>query len=338
MNLADRDNQQRQFSPGVESWFLRACAPNDSKAFWVKATTLTHSSTDAVAEAWCSVFDADETFGAKTTIPLSNATLGGVPFNAVIGTSVFDLDVANGRIAGEIENERGRLRWNLKFGRIDGALGEPLCVLPSRTLIDAKFPKNKLLTPAPVLKFQGELEWNGRRIVVENWYGSQGHNWGARHAPEYAWGQVIFLNSKGEPFCYAEGASGRIQVGAKTSPRLSMLTVRRIENGRLREYRFDRLVDLWNQSADIAFPRWSLKVKGADGEAMIEMEALPERMVCLGYFNPNRDLSYCLNSKTSRVTLRVNPRDADGFECVSASSGALEFLQSVPEKRVQPVV
>lgn len=338
MNLADRDNQQRQLKPGVESWFLRASAPNEPKAFWVKATTLIQPSGKSVAEAWCSVFDADDRFGAKDTVSLGEAVFGGSPFEAKIGGCNFELDEKQGRLQGEIQNERGQLRWDLNFRRVEGPLGDPICILPSRRLIDTTFPKNKLLTPAPVIRFQGELEWNGRQIVVEDWYGSQGHNWGAAHSPEYAWGQVIFLNSAGEPFCYAEGASGRIELGSTTSPRMSMLTVRRMENGRMREYRFDRLIDLWNQSADIAFPRWTLRIKGVDGEAMIEMEAFPERMVCLGYFNPNNILSYCLNSKTARVTLRVNPRDSDGFECVSEHGGALEFLQPMAEPRVQPVV
>jgi hypothetical protein len=68
------------------------------------------------------------------------------------------------------------------------------------------------------------------------------------------------------------------------------------------------------------------------------MQAQPDHMVCLGYDNPGGNRSHCLNSKTARVTLRVDPSNGDGFECVSENGGALEFLQPDEEPRVQPVV
>ena len=52
-------------------------------------------------------------------------------------------------------------------------------------------------------------------------------------------------------------------------------------------------------------------------------------MVCLGYFNPDGRLSYCLNSKLAHVRLEVEPRHGDAFVLTSEHGGALEFL--VPE-------
>jgi len=115
---------------------------------------------------------------------------------------------------------------------------------------------------------------------------------------------------------------------------MSLLTVR---NGQ-RVYRFDRLVDLWNQGADIDFPAWRLRMKGSAGEASLSMRAQPERMVCLGYLNPGGALSYCLNSKLASVTLRVNPVNEDGFVCTSEHGGALEILQQTPAPELSEVV
>ena len=64
----------------------------------------------------------------------------------------------------------------------------------------------------------------------------------------------------------------------------------------------------------------------------------PAAMVCLGYDNPARPRSYCLNSKTAAVRLRVEPRGAAAYELSSPNGGALEFLQPTPEPQVQPVV
>lgn len=313
---------------------MRANHPTEPKALWLKATTLGSEDGTHVAEAWCSVFDGDRTFGVKGTSPIDEAAFGGDPISIRIRDCEFDLDPADGALRGELEDERGHVEWDLSFRRVDGLLGAELCTLPTRKLVDARFPKNKLLTPAPTLIYDGVLTWDGVETKVDHWIGSQGHNWGAAHAIEYAWGQVVFLDSAGEPFCYAEGATGRIEIAGRPSPRMSLLTVRRGE----REYRFDRLIDIWNQKATIDFPSWSLRMRGPDGEAAIAFEAKPERMVCLGYYNPDGSLSHCLNSKTAAVTLRVNPTNEDGFECVSPHGGALEFLQPEPEPRVQPVV
>jgi hypothetical protein len=162
----------------------------------------------------------------------------------------------------------------------------------------------------------------------------QGHNWGAGHAPEYAWGHCIFIDSRGVPFCVVEGASGRIRLGHRTSPLISLLSVRTAQGP---EYRFDRILDLWRQDPRIRFPDWTLRIRGRDGEAALAMRADPQRMVCLGYENPDRQLSYCLNSKTAAVTLRVNPVNGDAFECISPYGGALEFLQPTQDPRVGDV-
>lgn len=329
------DNSPRRVGHhGVESWFFRANAPDEPNALWLKATTLGSDDGTHVAEAWCSVFEGDDTLGLKTTTPLEEASFVGEPMTAMVADCEFRLDPRDGVLRGAIDSHRGNLSWDLAFRRVDGALGDPVCLLPTRRLVDAKLPKNKLLTPMPTLTFDGMVVRDGREIVVDGWIGSQGHNWGAAHAVEYAWGQCVFLDAQGSPFCFVEGATGRIEVAGRTSPRLSMLTIRR--GGR--EYRFDRLVDLWRQDARIDFPTWELRMTGRDGEAVIRIDAAPERMVCLGYYNPGGELSYCLNSKTAAVTLRVNPVNEDGFECFSPHGGALEFLQQTPEPTVQPVV
>lgn len=332
------DNAPR-FSPGkpaVESWFLRANDPKSARAIWIKATVLCRADGTAVAEAWVSVFDGDRTTAGRESVPLGQAQIDGGdgPLVARIAGTSVRLDAQSGSASGSLDTEQGKVAWELAFEREPGLLGDPLSLLPSRRLIDAPVPKNKLLTPFPVAAFRGTVTWDGEQWPVENWLGMQGHNWGAAHSPEYAWGQCIFTDDQGKPFAMAEGASGRIQLGPITTPLLSMLTVRR--DGR--EYRFDRLVDLWRQDPSIEFPTWRLKMRGGDGKADLLMKADPARMVCLGYDNPDGRRSFCLNSKTAEVTLRVDPANADGFECHSTFGGALEFLTPTDHPLVQPVI
>jgi hypothetical protein len=332
------DNAPR-FKPGsdsVESWFLRANDPDSPRALWIKSTVLCRSDGTDLAEAWVSVFDGDRTLALRESALLTRARIDGGdrPLQATVAGTRLELNSDGGKASGSLASEPGTVSWDLSFVREPGPLGEPMSLLPTRHLIDAPFPKNKLLTPFPVARFAGRLEWNDEVWDISDWLGMQGHNWGAAHSPEYAWGQCVFTGADGEPFAVVEGASGRIQLGPVNSPLLSMLTVRR--DGR--EYRFDKLIDLWWQQPDIDFPEWRLKMSGLSGSATLRMVGDPARMVCLGYDNPSGKRSYCLNSKTARVTLRVDPNNGDGFECICEHGGALEFLQRDEEPRVQPVV
>ena len=332
------DNAPRFFggTDHVEAWFVRANDPAAPRALWLKATILTRADGSSLAQAWCSVFDADRTAGFRHDVPLAEASFvsGAVGLESEVGPLRLGLDPAGGRATGELASGAGRVGWDLSWARVPGALGDPMCLLPSRRLVDARLPRNKLLTPVPVATFEGRLSWGEETWDLADWVGMQGHNWGDAHSPEYAWGQCVFLDGGGAPAGVVEGASGRIELGSRLSPLLSMLVVR--HGGR--EHRFDRVVDLWRQRPELAFPRWSLGMRGRDGEATLEMMARPEAMVCLGYRNPDRSLSHCLNSKTARVRLEVRPRDGAAFELTSAHGGALEFLQTEPEPRVQPVV
>ncbi|MDZ7577681.1 MAG: hypothetical protein U0904_05845, partial [Candidatus Nanopelagicales bacterium] len=311
--LADNAPRYKVGSKCVESWFLRANDPKSPRSVWIKSTVLCRADGSAVAETWVSVFDGDRTSAARETVPIGDATITGgeTPLVTEIAGTTMRLDSDGGTAVGSIDTESGKLAWDLTLARVPGFLGEPLSLLPTRKLIDAPVPKNKLLTPFPVASYSGSVTWDGAEWLIDDWFGMQGHNWGEAHSPEYAWGQCVFTDSQSRPFAMMEGASGRVQLGPVTTPLLSMLTVRR--NGK--EFRFDRLVDLWRQTPKLAFPKWQLRMRGRDGQALLTMIANPARMVCLGYDNPNGQRSYCLNSKTSEVTLNVKPANDDEFEC-----------------------
>lgn len=307
---------------GVESYFLRCNHPTEPKALWLKATVLVPDRGEPVAEAWIARFDGDRASASKHTIPLSNATFTpGDTVHIAIGDHTFALGPAGGSVRGPT--------YDLQYTAVLG-LSDALCPFPARWMIDGPFPKSKLLTPVPCARFSGTLDG----AAVTDWIGMQGHNWGKSHALEYAWGQCVFLAADGSPHALLEGFTGRIKLGPVVTPRLSALVVRRGS----REYRFDRVFRPWRSTADLDGRSWTLRIRGDDGEAVLAMHAEPARMVCLGYNNPDGALSYCLNSKLARTVLRVNPVDGEGFECVSAHGGALEFLTRTPDAAFPEVV
>ncbi len=313
----------------VESWFWRANHPTEPKAFWLKATILAASGKEPVAETWCCTFDgtAGTVWGSRNTVPLAEATFGET------------LDVAGCRfhLAAQGGGAQGRIgdrSWDLTWSPVDGPLGEPLSMAWSPKLIDGPFPKNKTLTPFPALRLAGEMDWGGTKVPVDGWLGSQGHNWGQAHAHTYAWGQSVFTDAEGEPVATAEAFSARIVLGGLLTPFISSLVVRHKD----RTYRFDRLVDLWNQDPELGQDRWVLKIRGPDGHALLSMSCKQEEMACLGYLNPDGHQSYCLNSKLAQATLRVNPVNDEPFECHADHTSALEFLQREPDPRFDEVV
>lgn len=309
----------------VESWFVRANHPADHRAIWLKATVLIPDAGPAIAEAWCAVFTPYAATARKTTVPLDRAAFtgamaGGDPVVIAIGECQFTLSASAGTCSGNIDG----WSWDFAFAAVP-SIGEPLCLFPTRKMLSGSFPRSKLVTPTPVARFKGSFVADGH-VEMSGWLGMYGHNWGKEHALEYAWGQSIFQDAHGEPIAMMEGFSGRIRLGPITTPLLSALVVRR--NGR--EYRFDRAFVPWRSRAEVRPRSWSARFRGRDGDAALTMACDDNEMVCLGYRNPDDRLSYCLNSKTARTVLRVNPVNDEGFECTS-TTGALEFLRRTPD-------
>jgi len=308
----------------VESWFLRANHRTERRAIWLKATVRVPLEGPPVAEAWCVVFAPGSARGARATVPLDAATFGGDVLDIEVGDCRFVLGPTGGTAKGRLEG----FAWDLAFDVVP-ELGGPLCLFPSRKMIDGGFPKSKLLTPEPVLRFRGSYADGGQRVAVSEWIGMQGHNWGKEHAYLYAWGQCVFPGADGEPLAMCEGFSGRIKLGPVVTPFLSALVVRR----GAKEYRFDGVFAKWRQKASLGGLEWRLYVTGPAGDAALWMKIDPTELACLGYQNPDDSMAYCFNSKTARVVLRVNPVDEEGFECRSEHGGALEILTRTPDPR-----
>lgn len=322
----------------VESLFLRANHPARPLAVWLKATILAPKSGEHTADVWAIVFDGEKhrVWADKKTVPISDVSTDSEGDGSIrIALAGCELSLGpDGHAKGALGEGADTCRWDLSWKPGDSELGSRMCIFPYEVMLSAPFPKFKLVTPHPVLRFDGEISAWGERIEVDGWLGMQGHNWGKEHALEYAWGQCNFVDGNSAPMCSVEGFTARIKLGPITTPALSAMVVRR--GGR--EYRFDRLVDTWRQDATIDDMSWSLRLRGRDGEAHLLMDSDPEDMACLRYMNPSGRPSYCFNSKLARTKLRVNPINEEGFECSSGHGGALEFLRPQPDPRFERVV
>ncbi len=322
-------------APGhVESYFIRANHPSRPLALWLKQTVLAPLQGPAVAESWLILFDGERqrTLAHRETQALSEARFEGAGSPEIeLETRAFQIRLGErGAAVGRVNAPEGEARFELSWVPAESPVATPLSIFPYKLLRVGPFPKSKLLTPAPWLEMSGEVSAWGERWTLERWPGMQGHNWGKEHSFEYAWGQCLFPDED----AMVEGFTGRVKVAGRPSPRLSAAVVRR--GGR--SWRFDALFDTWRQSASLDGDRWSLALRGGDGELELEMDASGRPMVCLGYGNPDGELSYCFNSKLAEVKMTVRPSDAASFTCISACGGALEFLRRTPDPRFSRVV
>ncbi len=323
-------------APHLESYFLRANHPERALALWLKATIFAPRPHSAIAELWLVVFDGEnaQRFAARHTVPFERARFSKEPDPRIeIADARFELGPC-GKTHGRIAGPDGRARWDLSWSRPPDPLGAPLVLSPTLRLLEYPFPRSKLTTPYPLLRFDGQLEVFGRTFSLENWIGMQGHNWGREHAWRYAWGQCTFVDTNGLAFALFEGFSARLRTSLFNTPWISAAVVRHGES----EARFDRLLDLWNQHAEVGELAWTLRMRAAAGTLALRMESLPERTVCLGYANPDGRLSYCVNSKLARVELTLNPCNDDGLRCEHRCGGALELLTDRTPGRFERVV
>lgn len=188
-----------------ESFYLRAVSPREPVGVWIRHTVRKPPGQPPVGSVWCTVFDAaagapfmhKESSGALAAPDGGWIEIGG---RARMGP-------------GGAEGECGPARWSLRCE----ALAEELRHLRPGLLYRAPLPRTKLTSPAPLARFDGVLELEGRRpLEISGWPGMVGHNWGAEHAARWIWLHGCAFD--GAPPSWLDVALGRVRVGGRLTP------------------------------------------------------------------------------------------------------------------------
>src|SRR5262244_2866548 len=82
----------------------------------------------------------------------------------------------------------------------------------------------KALVGVPMARFSGTMTLNGKTLEIDDWVGSQNHNWGVRHTDRYAWGQVCGFDNARDSFL--EVASAQLKLGPLWSPLITLVVAR----------------------------------------------------------------------------------------------------------------
>ena len=314
----------------VESWFMKTSEPSGRRAFWARHTVFVQPGLPPVAEVWAIAFDrARGHLALKSSVPLFDARFAERALDVAVDGCTLTLDRGSGALA----SGRGGVRWDLALGP---PLAAPIQHLTPRLLYrDGIPPLMKLVTPLSHATATGTIsverggavgKGNGEDVdawSIEGWPAMIGHNWGRRHAELYAWTHANAWDVDGLVF---EGVSARVRVGPMLSPMLTAAFVR----FRGRSWDLHRPRALTQNRGVVSLRRWEMTGRGGGGGreddlvVRCDFAAETDDMVGLHYPNPNRTMTYCLNSKLARARLELT---LPGGERVTAHSrsAALEI-------------
>src|SRR6185503_2139682 len=142
----------------------------------------------------------------------------------------------------------------------------------------------------PLARFTGSLTVDGAVIAVNEWVGSQNHNWGTKHTDRYAWGQVAGFDNA--PDSFLEVATAQVKLGPFWTPRLTPLVLR--HGGR--EYALRALGQaLWRARGRFGYFHWTFRSGSPEATVEGTISAPKEAFVGLRYYNPPGGEKWCLN-------------------------------------------
>jgi hypothetical protein len=273
-----------------ESYFLRANHPQRALAFWIRYTFFSPKGRgrDAVGEVWAVVFDGERQriTASRDCFPIDDCAIGATGLSLLIGASTLDEQRLSGSTGG--------IAWTLAYASPQ----PPLLLLPP-SYYTRPLPRAKALVGAPGALFSGQVQSDGATLVIDQWRGSQNHNWGSRHTDTYAWGQVAGFD--GAPDVFLECTTARLKLGPAWTPPLTLVVLRIGPD----EYRLNSLLQAVRTRATLAFFRWEIEAQDAHARITITMHALRSAFVGLGYANPPGGIKTCLNSKLAACSVRL---------------------------------
>jgi hypothetical protein len=303
-----RDDYERYLArdrPGLyESHYLKANDPDDREALWIKHNLLVPPGGGGIAEFWLIWFRRGESPRVwKREQPVESFVLGAQELS--LRGDRFHLDRQG------CEGQIGDASWRLRFS---GGLS-PLFHFGYPLLYRGAFPRKKLMTPAPNLRFDGAIKLGARTVTLASWIGLRGHNWGSEHAHTYVYGSCNRWDD-GAPDRAVDGFTARIRIGRMLTPWLSSL-VYTDANGEIEK---NRVRHWMNRRAIVEPRRWHLPYRGI--ELLMEGEA--DQYAGLRYHHPGGKESYCYNTKFARVTVTL------GSNRFTSTSGEHEVLYPEP--------
>ncbi len=326
---SDRWNGAR-YVPGseaghYESWFMRANDVAGKRAFWIRYTIFVpaNRASEAVGELWAISFErSTKIVAVKQVFPIAQCSFARDRLEVAIGAARLEARA----LRGSATSNGHTITWDLGYAGRDA----PLLFYPER-LYRLPLPRAKALVALPLARFTGSIEVDGVRLAIEDWVGSQNHNWGSRHTDRYAWGQVAGFDEA--PDAFLECSTARLRLGPVWTPWMSPVVLR-----------LGSETLAWNGLARVVRARghyvpydWHLETGDRQGTIELRIHADPDDFVALRYPNPPGGTKICLNSKLARCELTLR-RAGRPTLTLHSSRTAFEILDDTAPPGVEAAV
>ncbi|AMO62996.1 Uncharacterised protein [Mycolicibacterium phlei] len=306
--------------PYYESRYIRANHRNLPRALWLRETRLLPTTGPACADVWVMLFDPDGAGNRaiKRSYPIDAAQFD--DWTVRIADTTLDDHHARGDI--------GAARWDLTI--TPGGAG-PVRLLTERAY-QARIPTAKTTVRDPLARFDGLLELDTTLVDLDGWAGSVNHNWGTRHTPAYAYGQICGFD--GHPESTLELVTARAALGPVLLPGVTLFVfrhegiefaVRSVRDSLKTHGRYQPFV-------------W--RFGGRVGEKMIEGEIVAEPSDVLGltYTDTDGTTKYCYNSALATCRIQVAGKAFTRAELTATRRVMFEILTDTPHPDITPVV
>jgi hypothetical protein len=292
-----------------ESFYQRANHPQRPLAFWIRYTIFAPAGdpSAAIGELWAVVFDGEtgRHTVAKEEFPIADCTFDRAGFGVRIGGSELGPTAVSG--------SAGAIGWDLEYAG-DAA---PVLLLPPK-MYTGSLPRAKSLVPLPLARFTGSLAVAGQRIEVDNWIGSQNHNWGSEHTHRYAFGQVAGFDDAPDSFLEVATAQARI-AGPLRTPELTTLVLR--HDGA--EYSLVSVRRALRATASYGYFHWDFRTGDETVRISGRIAATRDAFVGLKYNNPPGGVKHCLNTKIGSAEITVRDRESGRRQTLRTANRAL---------------
>jgi hypothetical protein len=293
-----------------ESFYLKACHPDEALGVWIRYTVHKHSNRAPQGSVWFTLFDGagESPRAAKVTTAELSAPDGAY---IRIGDGLFE----PGRVAGSASTDALAARWELSFSAEQDALFH----LPRDWMYRAPIPRTKLLTPYPDARFDGVVRAGDREVAVEGWRGMVGHNWGSQHAERWIW--LHGAGFEGADEAWFDAAIGRIKLGLVTTPWIA--------NGTLyldgERHRLGGPEKARRTNVDERPTRCDFSLPGSDLAVAGRVESDRENFVGWVYADPDGPEHNTVNCSIADMTLTVTAPDREPRELRVRAGAAYEL-------------
>jgi hypothetical protein len=267
----------------------------------------------AEGELWAIYFDGESRSVAAVLRrwPLARCRFSRSQLAVAIGDARLD----ERSLSGEVDGGGLCIDWDLTYRSPQ----EPL-LMHARVMYGAPLPKAKLLVGSPNAIFAGVLNVGSQRVAIDEWVGSQNHNWGSQHTDRYAWGQVAGFD--GEPGSFLEIATARLRVGPLWTPRMTVMVLRL--DGE--EHRLSSVPQSLRASGRYDLFHWAFASETAAISISGTITGEARSFVGLPYRNPPGGSKTCLNTKIARCHVTVRRPGTAPRILVSQQRTAFEIL------------